>query len=107
VRDAYKARFGAEMPPQAIMAYQSVFVLNDALSRACSLNRTKLRDALAATRYADHILPYLGPITFDGSGQTPNARSLLLQVQNGAVAVVKPEDLADAPIMFPPPSTGP
>jgi branched-chain amino acid transport system substrate-binding protein len=107
VRDAYRARFSAEMPPQAIMAYQSVFVLHDALSRACSLDHGKLREALAQTNYADHILAYTGPITFDGSGQAADARSLMLQVQNGAVAVVKPEDLADAPIMFPPPQTGP
>ena len=107
VRDAYKAKFGTEMPPQAVIAYQSVVVFYDALSRACSVDGTKLRDALAATNYARHIMPYTGPITFDGSGQAVDARSLLLQVQNGAVAVVKPEDLADAPIMFPPPPTGP
>ncbi len=107
VRDAYKAKFSAEMPPQAVIAYQSVFVLYDALSRACSVDHAKLRDALANTNYAEHIMPYTGPITFDGSGQAVDARSLLLQVQNGAVAVVKPEDLADAPVMFPPPPTGP
>lgn len=103
VRDAYKSRFGTDMPTHGVMAYEAVYVLKDALERACSTDHQKLRDALAATKFADHILPYQGPIEFDETGQAKNARSVILQVQNGKILQVLPEALAEAKPIFPPP----
>lgn len=104
VRDRYKSRFGSDMPTHAVMAYEAVYVLKDALDRACSTDRNAVRDALAATSFADHILPYQGPIEFDETGQAKNARSVILQVQNGQILQVLPEALAEAKPIFPPPA---
>ena len=103
VRDRYRAKFGGDMPTHAVMAYESVQVLKDALGRACATDRAKLRDALAETKYADHILPYQGPIEFDEKGQAKNARSIVMQVQKGQIVQVAPSNVAEAKPVFPPP----
>jgi branched-chain amino acid transport system substrate-binding protein len=103
VRDAYKARFDSDMPTHGVMAYQSVYILKDALERACSTDGVALREALAATNYADHILPYQGPITFDATGQVQDGRAVLMQVQDGQIVQVGPQALAEQPAIFPPP----
>jgi branched-chain amino acid transport system substrate-binding protein len=104
VRDRYKSRFGSDMPTHGVMAYEAVYVLKDALDRACTTDRAKLRDAIAATSFADHILPYQGPIEFDEKGQAKNARSVILQVQEGKILQVLPAALAEAEPIFPPPA---
>jgi branched-chain amino acid transport system substrate-binding protein len=103
VRDRYRATFGGDMPTHAVMAYEAVYVLKDALERSGSTDRARLRDALAATKYADHILPYQGPIEFDVKGQARNARSIMMQVQQGKVVQVAPAAFAEAKPIFPPP----
>lgn len=104
VRDRYKAKFGSDMPTHGVMAYEAVYVLKDALDRACSTDRDKIRDALAATKFADHILPYQGPIEFDATGQAKNARSVIMQIQKGKIVQILPASLAEAKPIFPPPS---
>ncbi len=103
VRDRYKAKFGSDMPTHGVMAYEAVYVLKDALERAGTTDRAKLRDALAATKFADHILPYQGPIEFDEKGQAKNARSILMQVQKGQIVQVGPAAFAETKPVFPPP----
>jgi branched-chain amino acid transport system substrate-binding protein len=76
------------------------FVLKDALERAGSMDREKVRDALASTNLADHILPQ-GPIKFDDSGEDINASPALIQVQNGKPVVVGPAKYAEAKPVFP------
>jgi branched-chain amino acid transport system substrate-binding protein len=103
VRDGYRAKFNSDMPTHAVMAYESVQVLKDALGRACSTDRAMLRDALAQTKYENHILPYQGPIEFDEKGQAKNARSIVMQVQKGQIVQVAPSNVAEAKPVFPPP----
>ncbi len=106
VRDRYRAKFGSDMPTHGVMAYEAVYILKDALERAGSTDRARVRDALAATRFADHILPYQGPIEFDEKGQAKNARSILMQVQQGRIVQVGPAAFAEAKPIFPPPAWG-
>lgn len=103
VRDRYKAKFGTDMPTHGVMAYEAVYVLKDALERCGSTDRAKVRNALAATKLADHILPYQGAIEFDEKGQAKNARSVLMQIQDGKILQVAPAALAEAKPVFPPP----
>ncbi len=103
VRNKYKSKFGSDMPTHGVMAYEAVYVLKDALDRACSTDRDKIRDALAATKFDKHILPYQGPIEFDASGQAKNARSVVMQIQKGKIVQVLPSALAETKPMFPPP----
>lgn len=98
-REAYMEMFGEPMTAADVLAYQAVYVIADAVMRAGSADPAAIQAALMETEYADHILPYDGPITFDG-GETPNAVPVVMQVQDGAVVQVWPEALAEAEPRF-------
>ena len=85
-----------------MLPYQSAYVLKDALERAASTDRDKVRDALAATNLKDQIVPY--PIAFDGKGQNPHARTLLMQVLDQKIVVVYPNEFAEAKPVIPVPA---
>ncbi len=95
----FKAAFNEDMTPHAIFGYTSVYVLADALERAGSTDGSKLRDALAATKLEDHILP-MGPIMFDEKGENANAQAILSQIQSGTHKIVFPLEYADSKIVF-------
>ncbi len=95
---AYQHPFAYEW----LLAYQSVHVLRDALERAGSTEREKVREALAATNLRDQVVPY--PIAFDQHGQNPHARVLLMQVLDGRIAVVYPPPFAEARPVLPVPA---
>src|SRR5262245_62811755 len=59
--EAYQKRFNAPMSSHSVQAYSATMVLRDALERAGSPDRAKIREALAATNLADNSLPQ-GPI---------------------------------------------
>ncbi len=101
VRDKFLAEYGEEMRTSAILAYQAMYIIADAIERAGSADPAAIRDALAETNYADHILPYLGAISFDDTGETTNASPVVMQVQDGAVVQVWPPDLAESEPLFP------
>lgn len=101
VRDKFEATYGEEMRTSAVLAYQAMYIIADAAQRAGSSDPAAIRDALAETNYADHILPYLGPITFDDTGETTNASPVVMQVQDGQIVQVWPQDLAQAEPILP------
>lgn len=102
VFDAYQKRFNATMSNHSVQGYQVTFVLKDALERAASTDRDKVRDALAKSNLTDHILPQ-GPIRFDEAGEDINASPALIQVQNGRPVVVGPAQYGEAKAIFPVP----
>jgi branched-chain amino acid transport system substrate-binding protein len=102
VFEAYQKRFNATLTSHGVQAYAVVHVLKDALERAASTDRDKVRDALAKTNLADHILPQ-DAIRFDDTGENANASPALLQVQNGRALVVGPARFAEAKPVFPVP----
>src|SRR5437764_1348954 len=77
---AYEKRFNGTLTSHGVQAYTVMYVIKDALERAGSADRDKLRDALAKTNLADHILPQ-DAIKFDDTGENVNASPALLQVQ--------------------------
>ncbi|HET7343846.1 MAG TPA: ABC transporter substrate-binding protein [Methylomirabilota bacterium] len=99
---AYEKRFSSTLTSHGVQAYAVIHVLKDALERAGSADRDKLRDALARTNLADHILPQ-DAIKFDDTGENVNATPALLQVQNGKPVVVGPARFAEARPVFPVP----
>jgi branched-chain amino acid transport system substrate-binding protein len=99
---AYEKRFSSTLTSHGVQAYSVIGVLKDALERAGSADRDKLRDALAKTNLADHILPQ-DAIKFDETGENVNATPALLQVQNGKPVVVGPARFAEARPVFPVP----
>ncbi len=96
VREKFQEKYGEPMRTSAVLAYQAMYIIADAIERAGSADPTAIRDALATTNYADHILPYPGPIQFDERGENVNARPVVMQVQNGQVVQVWPEAVAEA-----------
>ncbi|MGH7266278.1 MAG: ABC transporter substrate-binding protein [Candidatus Rokuibacteriota bacterium] len=102
VLEAYQKRFDAAMSSHSVQSYSAMMVLRDALERAASPDRAKIREALAKTNLTDHILPQ-GPIQFDKTGENVNARPALLQNQGGKTVVVGPPAFAEAKAVFPVP----
>jgi branched-chain amino acid transport system substrate-binding protein len=101
VRESFQTEYGEEMRTSAVLAYQAMYIIADAVERAGSTDPAAIRDALAETNYADHILPYSGPISFDETGETVVAKPVVMQVQDGAVSQVWPTDLAETDPIFP------
>jgi branched-chain amino acid transport system substrate-binding protein len=99
---AYEKRFSSTLTSHGVQAYTVIHVIKDALERAGSADRDKLRDALAKTNLSDHILPQ-DAIKFDDTGENVNATPALLQVQNGKPVVVGPARFAEAKPVFPVP----
>jgi branched-chain amino acid transport system substrate-binding protein len=99
---AYEKRFNATLTSHGVQAYSVIGVLRDALERARSTDRDALREALAKTNLADHILPQ-DAIKFDETGENVNATPALLQVQGGKAVVVGPARFAEAKPVFPVP----
>jgi branched-chain amino acid transport system substrate-binding protein len=100
VMEAYQRRFSAPMSSHSVQAYSAMMVLRDALERAGSPDRAKVREALTRTNLADHILPQ-GPIQFDRTGENTGAQPALLQNQGGRTVVVGPSQFAEAKAVFP------
>lgn len=79
--------------------YSSVKLLADAIERAGSADRLKIIEALAASTFADHIMPY-GPTKFE-NGQNMGAQAVNTQVQGGDIKIVFPAEFANAKPVFP------
>jgi branched-chain amino acid transport system substrate-binding protein len=99
---AFEKAYSQPFAYEWMLAYQSVYVLRDALERAAAPDRDRVRDALTKTNLRDQIVPYL--IAFDDKGQNPHARTLLMQVQNGKIVVVHPAEFAEAKAIIPVPA---
>ncbi|WP_338664759.1 ABC transporter substrate-binding protein [Pararoseomonas sp. SCSIO 73927] len=79
--------------------YSCVKLVADAVNRAGAADRAKVIQALAASDYAGHIMPY-SPTRFV-NGQNAGARPVNTQVQDGDIKVVYPTEVADARAVFP------
>jgi branched-chain amino acid transport system substrate-binding protein len=98
--DDYKAAYEGYPEPPAGSAYVRVQVLADALERAGTLNRDKVRDALAAT----NMMTIMGPMKFrpNGRGEGKYLQTMN-QWQNGKDELIWPKDQASAPLAYPMP----
>lgn len=79
-------------------AYANIQILADAITRAGSLDRAKVRDAIAAT----NVMTVIGPVRFrpDGTGVV---QTVFLQWQRGNQELVWPKEFATAPLQYPAP----
>lgn len=102
VKDKYKSQFQKELSANAAYSYTAAQVLMDAIERAGSTDRDKIRDALTQTDFEKHILPQW-PIKFDATGQNVNAQAVLNQISNGQSQVVFPADYKTADPVYPMP----
>lgn len=93
----FEQAYGYEAPDQAAQAAAAVYVFADAFARAQSLDREKVREALAAT----DLPTFYGPIKFDASGKNIAKPMVLTQIVDGEYVVVVPEEWAAAKPVIP------
>ncbi len=98
LNDAHEKKYGRPADPITGPAYACVQILAAAVTRAGSLDREKVRDAIAAT----NMPTVIGPVKFrpDGTGIVQQA---LLQWINGKQELVWPKESATALLAYPAP----
>jgi len=96
----YKEKYGNPISSHALYGYTAGQVIADALERAASTDKEKIREALAQTNITEHILPH-GPIQFGADGENINAAAVMTQIQDGKHVVVFPKEYAEADLIFP------
>jgi branched-chain amino acid transport system substrate-binding protein len=95
----FEKEFKYEAPYQAAESTASVLVFVDAFERAGSLDKAKVRDALAKT----NLMTMYGPVKFDKTGKNIAKAMVLYQVLDGKYKVVAPSKWASTKIVFPAP----
>jgi branched-chain amino acid transport system substrate-binding protein len=98
---AHEARFGRPADPIAGPAYACVQILASALTRAGTLDRDKIRDAVAVT----NMTTVVGPVRFRPDG-TGIVQAVFVQWLNGKQELVFPKESATAPLVYPVPPFG-
>jgi len=94
----YKSAYGNLPEPPAGSAYVCVQILADALERAGTLDRDKVRDAIAAT----DTMTIMGPLKFKPNGKAVGKyMQTMSQWQNGRDELIWPKDQASAPLAYP------
>jgi len=85
------------VPYQTAQASAAVYVFKDAFERAGSLDKDKLRDALAQT----DMMTFYGGIKFSDAGNNIAKPMVLRQIQNGEYNVVAPSKFASHKLNWP------
>jgi len=100
----FSKRFGQAMDGIAAMTYISTWILEDALERAGSADREKLRAALAKTDITSGPAASVatGRIRFDAKGQN-DFTNLVTQIIGGTQRTVWPAEAASRKAVFPVP----
>lgn len=87
---------------EVFLAYNAVAFLADAIERAGSTENEAIIEALNASTWDNHGMPY-GPTKIE-NGQNTGAQAVNTQVQGGEIQVVLPEEFASAEVIFPVPA---
>jgi branched-chain amino acid transport system substrate-binding protein len=87
------------------MCYTCVYILKDALERAASTDREKIRDALAKTHLKPGEKGNIQPcsIIFEEAGQNKDARTVIAQIQDGKRRSIFPVQFASREPIWPMP----
>ena len=96
----YKSGYGDFPEPPAGAAYTLIQILADALQRAGTLDKDKVRDAIAAA----NLMTIMGPMKFKPTGQGDGKYlQIATQRQNGKKELIWPKDQASASLVYPMP----
>lgn len=93
----FELEFGYEPPYQGAEGTAVILVLVDALERAATIDRTRVRESLART----NLETFFGPIRFDSTGRNMAKDMVLLQIQGGRYQVVWPKQAATSLFLHP------
>lgn len=77
--EKYEAKYGTAPDAAAALTYDAAYILFQAIQQAGSLDREKIRDAIAATKGFEGIT---GTISYEGSGD-PVKPAVVLKIENG------------------------
>jgi branched-chain amino acid transport system substrate-binding protein len=94
---AYPEYKDKSVPYQIAQASAAVYVFKDAFERAGSMDKEKVRDALAET----DLMTFYGAIKFSEAGNNIAKPMVLRQIQNGEYNVVAPSKFASHKINWP------
>lgn len=100
--DRFQKAYGQPPAYQAVGGYVGLQVLEAAVSKVGSLDRKKIRDALATIE----VQTMWGPYRVDEKGQQTAKVGYIIQIQNGKKEIVWPEKGATANLIFPTPEWG-
>ncbi|MFQ5520408.1 MAG: ABC transporter substrate-binding protein, partial [Candidatus Methylomirabilia bacterium] len=100
--ERFLKKYGQAMDGIAAMCYITTWVLKDGLERAGSVDREKLRDALAKTDITSGpgAMVATGRIAFDENGQN-DFTNLVTQIIDGKQRTVWPAGAAARSVVFP------
>lgn len=99
LNEAHEKLFNRPADPLVGPSYACLQILADALTRAKTLDRDKLRDAIATTK----ITTVVGPVRFRADG-TGEVKVFFQQWLKGKQELVWPKDFATAPFGYPAPA---
>ena len=103
INQQFKRRFGISMDPVAALSYTTVYVLKDALERAGSTDREKVREAQTKTNIGvgqkGIITP--SPVAFGPDGQNKHSRCVVVQIRDGKRTAVYPPDISPSEPIWP------
>jgi branched-chain amino acid transport system substrate-binding protein len=99
LNEKHQRQFGRPADVIVGPAYANIQILADAITRAGTLDRAKIRDAISAT----NMMTVMGPVKFrpDGTGVVP---TVFVQWQRGKQELVWPKEFATAPLQYPAPA---
>ena len=95
----YKAKFGTETHIVVGNAYASIQVAAAAIEKAGTLDRTKIRDAIASI----DVPTVFGQIKFNEKCRRINAPLVVTQWQKGKMEMVWPDDMKSKAMVYPRP----
>lgn len=98
LNEAHSKRAGRPADPMVGPAYASVQILAKAVERAGSLDKEKIRNAVAAT----DMMTVAGPVKFRPDG-TGIVQAVFIQWLNGKQELVWPKEFATVPLAYPAP----
>ena len=99
IKAAFPAYANRSVPYQTAQASAAVYVYADAFSRAGSLDKDAVRDALSQT----DMMTFYGGVKFSEAGNNIAKPMVLRQIQGGEYKVVAPSAFAAADLVWPRP----
>lgn len=96
----YEERFGIAPSYQAAESTATALVLHLAIEAADAIETAPVRDALNEM----DIVTFYGPINFDETGKNAGKPMVTIQIQDGEILVIAPEDAAQVDAVWPAPA---
>jgi branched-chain amino acid transport system substrate-binding protein len=97
----YMARYNKLITYHGANFYETAFLAADVLERAGSTDSAKIREALSKTNFPSDIVTREGNISFDETGQCLKNLRALLQIIDGKVTVIYPQQFSERTPIFP------